>query len=141
MLVLKGLVGLHRTVQLQLLQCYWLHLAQAAATGAFSAGGCPASEVRGRSREDPMPERRRPRGVTLRPRSGAAAESARLQRCKNDREELPDVRGQGREPGGHCHKLLQTQQFKRKEILNLLSSILGQKCMSGSLSYQTEVTI
>ena len=23
MLVLKGLVGLHRTVQLQLLQCYW----------------------------------------------------------------------------------------------------------------------
>ena len=26
MLVLKGLVGLHRTVQLQLLQCYWLGL-------------------------------------------------------------------------------------------------------------------
>ena len=24
MLVLKGLVGLHRTIQLQLLQCYWL---------------------------------------------------------------------------------------------------------------------
>ena len=24
MLVLKGLIGLHRTVQLQLLQCYWL---------------------------------------------------------------------------------------------------------------------
>ena len=24
MLVLEGLVGLHRTVQLQLLQCYWL---------------------------------------------------------------------------------------------------------------------
>ena len=24
MLVLNGLVGLHRTVQLQLLQCYWL---------------------------------------------------------------------------------------------------------------------
>ena len=24
MLVLKGLVGLHRTVQLQLIQCYWL---------------------------------------------------------------------------------------------------------------------
>ena len=23
MLVLKGLVGLHRTIQLQLLQCYW----------------------------------------------------------------------------------------------------------------------
>ena len=26
MLVLEGLVGLHRTVQLQLLQCYWLGL-------------------------------------------------------------------------------------------------------------------
>ena len=26
MLVLKGLVGLHRTIQLQLLQCYWLGL-------------------------------------------------------------------------------------------------------------------
>ena len=24
MLVLKGLAGLHRTIQLQLLQCYWL---------------------------------------------------------------------------------------------------------------------
>ena len=24
MLVLKGLVGLHRTIKLQLLQCYWL---------------------------------------------------------------------------------------------------------------------
>ena len=24
MLALKGLVGLHRTIQLQLLQCYWL---------------------------------------------------------------------------------------------------------------------
>ena len=24
MLVLEGLVGLHRTIQLQLLQCYWL---------------------------------------------------------------------------------------------------------------------
>ena len=47
-----------------------------------SAGGCdgraksvaersyPTSEVRGRSREDPMPKGRRPRGVTARPRSG-----------------------------------------------------------------------
>ena len=26
MLVLKGLVGFHRTIQLQLLQCYWLDL-------------------------------------------------------------------------------------------------------------------
>ena len=32
------------------------------------------SEVRGRSREDPMPEGQGPRGITPRPRSGAAAE-------------------------------------------------------------------
>ena len=54
----------------------------------------PTSEVRGRSREDPMPERRQPRGVTPRPRLGSG-ESATLQRCKNGREELPRVRGQG----------------------------------------------
>ena len=30
----------------------------------------PTSKVRGRSREDPMPEGQRPRGSTLRPRSG-----------------------------------------------------------------------
>ena len=48
----------------------------AAATGALSAAerSYPTSEVRGRSREDPMPEGRRPRGVTPRPRSGGAAE-------------------------------------------------------------------
>ena len=59
----------------------------------------PTSEVRGRSREDPMPDGRWPRGITPRPRSGAAAESARLQRRKNGREELPksEVRGGGRE--------------------------------------------
>ena len=46
-----------------------------------------------------MPEGRRPRGVTPRPRSGAAAESARLQQRRNGREELPksEVRGGGRE--------------------------------------------
>ena len=57
------------------------------------------SEVRGRSREDPMPEVQQPRGVTPRPVSGAAAESARLQRCRNGREKLPKsmVRGCGRE--------------------------------------------
>ena len=49
----------------------------------------PMSEVRGRSREDPMPEGWQPRGVTPRPRSGAAVESARLQRRRNGREELP----------------------------------------------------
>ena len=58
---------------------------------AFSTGGCPTSEVRGRSREDPIPERRQPRGVTPRPKSGAAAESARLQWRRNSKEELPHV--------------------------------------------------
>ena len=38
----------------------------------------PTSEVRGRSREDPMPEGWQPRRVTPPLRSGAAAESARL---------------------------------------------------------------
>ena len=47
-----------------------------------------------------MPERRRPRGVTPHPRSGAAAKSARLRRRRNSREELPHVRGQGQWPGG-----------------------------------------
>ena len=51
-----------------------------AATGALSVAerSYPTSEVRGRSWEDPMPEGRRPRGVTPCLRSGAAAESARL---------------------------------------------------------------
>ena len=58
------------------------------------------SEVRGRSREDPMPKGWRPRGVTPRPKSGAAAESTRLQRHRNGQEELHRVRGQVRQPGG-----------------------------------------
>ena len=40
-----------------------------------------------------MPEGWRPRGVTPRPRSGAAAESTRLPQHRNGREELPRVRG------------------------------------------------
>ena len=46
-----------------------------------------------------MPKGRQPRGVTPRPRSGAVAESARLQWCRNGREELPkfEVRGGSRE--------------------------------------------
>ena len=66
-------------------------LSPAAATGALSVAerSYPTSEVRGRSREDPMPEGRRPRGVTPRLRSGAVAESARLRRRRNGREELP----------------------------------------------------
>ena len=57
------------------------------------------SEVRGRSLEDPMLERRQPRGVTPRPRSEAAVESARLRWHRNGREEVPttEVRGSSRE--------------------------------------------
>ena len=38
------------------------------------------------------------RGATPRPRSGVAAESARLRRCRNGREEQPQAQGQGRQP-------------------------------------------
>ena len=82
----------------------------------YSAGGCdmvrhraaershPTSEVKGRSREDPMPEGRRPRGVSPRPRSGAAAESTRLRRRRNGGEALPRVRGQGGQPRGDTQR-------------------------------------
>ena len=52
--------------------------------GALSAAkrSHPTSEVRGRSREDPMPEGLRPRGVTPRPRSG-------------QRRRVPDCDGAG----------------------------------------------
>ena len=59
-----------------------------AATGERSY---PTSKVRVKSWEDPRPEGQRPRGVTPRPRSGSAAESARLRRRRNSREELTRV--------------------------------------------------
>ena len=80
--------------------------------GALSAGSCDRRTERGReeppyvrsqgqkSREDPMPEGQWPRGVTPSPRSGAAAESARLRWRRNCREELPCVPGQRRRLGG-----------------------------------------
>ena len=73
-----------------------------AATGTLSAAerSYPMSEVRGRSREDPMPEGWWPRGVTPRTRSGAVAESARLQRRRNGREELPRIGSQEGRPRG-----------------------------------------
>ena len=51
------------------------------------------SEVRGRSQEDPIPKGQQPRGFTPCPRSGAAAESARLQWRRNGREEQPNIQG------------------------------------------------
>ena len=70
-----------------------VHQARVAAASAPSAAerSHPTSEVRGRSREDPMPEGRRPRGVTPHPRSGAEAESTRLRRGRNGQEELPCI--------------------------------------------------
>ena len=55
-------------------------------TGAFSVGGCdwryPTSEVRGRSREDPMPERRQAK---------KSYPTSKVRGCS--REELPHVPG------------------------------------------------
>ena len=51
-----------------------------------------------------MPEGRQPRRVTPRPRSGAAAESARLRGLRNSREELPHVRGQRGRPRGDTQR-------------------------------------
>ena len=70
-----------------------------AATGTFSAGGYPTSEVRGRNWEDPMPKWKQPRGVTPGQRPGAATESARLRQRRNSPEELPksEVKDSGRE--------------------------------------------
>ena len=60
----------------------------------------PTSEIRDTSREDPMPEGQRPRGVTPLPRSGAAAKSARPWQHRSSQEDLPHIRGQGQQPGG-----------------------------------------
>ena len=53
------------------------------------------SEVRGRSWEDPMPEGRQPRGVTLHPRPGAVAWRSHpvLEARGGGREEQPNVQG------------------------------------------------
>ena len=68
-------------------------ISRVAVTSAHSASkrSYPTSKVRVRSQEDPMPEGRWPRGVTPRLRSGVAAKSARLQRGRNSRGELPHV--------------------------------------------------
>ena len=65
-----------------------------AATGALSVGerSYLTSEVRGRSREDPMPEGWWPRGATPRLRSEAAAGRS---------HPTPEARGGGREKQPH----------------------------------------
>ena len=56
-------------------------------TSALSAGGYPTSEVRGRSQEDPMPKRRRPRVPGCNHTETAEARGGGL-------EELPNAGGQ-----------------------------------------------
>ena len=83
-------------------------------TSALSAAerSYPMSEVRGRSREDPMPEGQRPRGVTPCPRSGGAAERS---------YPTSEVRGGGREEQPH------TVAVRAQEGLEELSHVEGQK--------------
>ena len=52
----------------------------------------PHVRGQGRSREDPIPEGWRPRGVTPRLRSGAVAESARLRQHRNGEKSYPSPR-------------------------------------------------
>ena len=114
MLVVKGLVGLHRTVQLQLLQHYWLgahsreepphvrgqgqkpggpHAQRAVAKRSY-----PTSKVRGSGREyQTVTAQERPREATPHPRSGRGGpeEIPSVRGQGWQREELPCVRGQG----------------------------------------------
>ena len=75
-------------------------------SGAAAARNYPTPEVGGGGREELPPAQGQGRhlgGVTPRLSSGAAAESARFQRCRSGREELPHVRGQGWWPGEATH--------------------------------------
>ena len=87
-----------------------------------------------------MSEGQRPRGVTPHPRTGAAAESARLQWCRNDREEptpcprsrgtakrshpVPEARGGGQEEPHHIQGAVAMQA---QEGLEKLSHVEGQE--------------
>ena len=86
-----------------------------------------------------MPEGRQPRGVTPRLRSGAAVESARLQRRRNGQEGLPksefgaaaersytvsEVRGSGQEDQPHIQGAVAA---RAQEGLEKLSHIEGQE--------------
>ena len=76
-----------------------------------------------------MPEGQQPRGVTPRPRSGAAAESTRLRRRRNGHEELPhaptpEARGGGREDQPHVQVAVAAWA---QEGLEELSHVEGQE--------------
>ena len=84
-----------------------------------------------------MPEGQRPRGVTPRPRSGAAAETARLPRHRILWEEPLCAQGQGWQLGGATHARGQGQlpggatrgvvAVQAQESLEELSHIQGQE--------------
>ena len=104
MLVLKGLVVLHRTVQLQLLQRYWLGHRLGL---SWYWMVCLGNEQRSFYFEiEELPHVRGqgwwPRGATTCLRSGAAAErsSPSPEVRGSGQEELPRARGQGRWPRG-----------------------------------------
>ena len=61
-----------------------------------------------------MPKGRQPRGATPRPRSEAAAESARLRQLGNYREELPRIRGQGGQRRGDTQSLRSGSAARRR---------------------------
>ena len=73
-----------------------------------------------------MPEGWQPRGVTPRPRAGAAAKRARLRQRRNRREELPksEVRGGGQEDQPHVQGAVAVQA---QEGLEELSHVEGQE--------------
>ena len=76
-----------------------------------------------------MLEGQRPRGVTPRPRSGAAAQGARLRKCRNGREELPhapmpEARGSGRQDQPHVQGAVAA---RAQEGLEELFHVEGQE--------------
>ena len=77
-----------------------------------------------------MTEEQWPRGVTPRPRSGAVAESARLQRRRNGREELPksEVRDGSQEEQPHIQGAVAA---RAQEGLEELSHVEGQEGWRG----------
>ena len=85
------------------------------------------SKVRGSGREyQTAKAQERPRGATPRQRSGAAAKSARLQRRRNGREELPksEARGGGQEDQPHVQGAV---AVRAQEGLEELSHIEGKE--------------
>ena len=89
------------------------------------------SEVRGRSPEDLMPERRQPRGVTPHPRSGVAAGrsypmplSLRPREAAGRSNPMTEARGGGREDQPHVQGALAAWA---QDSLEELSHIEGQE--------------